>query len=208
MRFPFPKLQITNCLVLFFASALQAFGMYHIHSLSGVTEGGVFGLVLLIWHWLDISPAISSLVLNIACFALGWRVLGREFIGYSLIAISGYSIGYGIFEQFPRLWPALAQMPLVASVLGALFIGVGAGLCVRAGGATGGDDAIAMSVQKLTGLPVEKTYLISDLAVLLLSLSYIPLTRIAWSVLTVVLSGQIIGLIQRIPGKKVSTKER
>ena len=45
-------------------------------------------------------------------------------------------------------------------------------------------------------------YLLSDLIVLLLSLSYIPVRRIGFSLLTVILSGQIIGLIQKIPGKK------
>lgn len=195
------KLKPVNCLILFFASAFQAFGIYNIHSVADVTEGGIFGLTLLLEHWLSLSPAISSFVLNAACFLLGWRTLGRTFIGYSVIAAIGYSLGYGLCEQFPPLWPELAHMPLSAALLGALFIGIGAGLCVRAGGATCGDDALAMSIHHLTGLGVEKFYLISDSLVLVLSLSYIPLRRIAWSLLTVILSGQIIGIIQKIPHK-------
>lgn len=195
------KLKPVNCLILFFASAFQAFGIYNIHAVADVTEGGIFGLTLLLEHWLSLSPAISSFVLNAACFLLGWRTLGRTFIGYSVIAAIGYSLGYGLCEQFPPLWPELAHMPLSAALLGALFIGIGAGLCVRAGGATCGDDALAMSIHHLTGLGVEKFYLISDSLVLVLSLSYIPLRRIAWSLLTVILSGQIIGIIQKIPHK-------
>jgi len=195
------KLKPLNCLILFFASAFQAFGIYNIHAVADVTEGGIFGLTLLLEHWLSLSPAISSFVLNAACFLLGWRTLGRTFIGYSVIAAIGYSLGYGLCEQFPPLWPELAHMPLSAALLGALFIGIGAGLCVRAGGATCGDDALAMSIHHLTGLGVEKFYLISDSLVLVLSLSYIPLRRIAWSLLTVILSGQIIGIIQKIPHK-------
>lgn len=195
----FPKLKISHCVTAFLASALQAFGMYNIHALSGVTEGGIFGLILLLDHWLSLSPVISSLVLNGACYALGWRTLGRSFIAYSLIASCGYSAAYAVCECFPPLWPQIAEMPLLASVAGALFIGVGAGLCVRAGGATSGDDALAMSLTRLTKIPIERLYLISDLVVLLLSLSYIPLRRIGYSLLTVVLSGQIIGWIQRLP---------
>ena len=67
----FPKLKISSCIVAFLASALQAFGMYNIHALSGVTEGGVFGLILLLHHWAGLSPAISSFVLNAGCYALG-----------------------------------------------------------------------------------------------------------------------------------------
>ena len=198
-----PKLKFSNCMVLLVGSIIQAIGIYNIHSLADVTEGGVLGLTLLLQHWLQISPAISSLILNLVCYAIGWRTLGKEFIGYSLLSIGVYSGAYGILEQFPPLWPEIAQFPLLAAIGGALFIGIGAGLCVRAGGATAGDDALAMSFSHLFRWPIERVYLISDLTVLLLSLSYIPVRRIAYSLLTVVLSGQIIGLLQKIqPHKK------
>ena len=95
-------------------------------------------------------------------------------------------------------------MPLAAALLGAVFIGIGAGLCVRAGGATCGDDALAMSLERILNTKIERIYLVSDMTVLLLSLSYIPFRRIAYSLLTVILSGQIIGLVQRIPFKKAT----
>ena len=193
---------IASCLLAFFAAAFQAFGMYNIHALAGVTEGGIFGLILLLEHWLELSPAISSVILNGACYALGWRTMGKRFIGYSLVATAGYSITYAICEQFPPLWPQIAQIPLLAAVAGAMFIGIGAGLCVRVGGATSGDDALAMSLNCLTHIPIERLYLISDLVVLLLSLSYIPLRRIGYSLLTVILSGQLIGLIQKLPMRR------
>ena len=61
-----------------------------------------------------------------------------------------------------------------------------------------------MTIRSLTGIGVEKVYLVSDLTVLLLSLSYIPLRRFAYSLLTVILSGQIIGWIQKFPSKALS----
>ena len=108
MRFPsalFPKLKPSHCLVAFFAAAFQAFGMYNIHALSGVTEGGVLGLTLLLDHWINLSPAISGFLLNGTCYLLGWRTLGKDFIAYSLLATLGFSAGYGICQQFPPLWP-------------------------------------------------------------------------------------------------------
>ena len=197
-----PKLKTRNCVILLIGSIIQAIGIYNIHAVSSVTEGGVLGLTLLLKYWFGLSPAISSFVLNLICYGIGWRTLGREFIGYSLISISIYSVSYGICEQFPPFWPEIGNFPLLAAILGALFIGIGAGLCVRAGGATAGDDALAMSFSHIFRLPIERIYLISDLTVLLLSLSYIPFRRIFWSLLTVILSGQIIGLIQKITIRK------
>lgn len=188
---------LRHSVISFFSAAFLAFGMYNVHSISGITEGGVLGAVLLIRHWLHISPALSSLVLNGLCYLLGWRTFGKRFLFYSLVSALGYSACYSICEQFPPLFPQIAQMPLAASVVGSIFVGVGCGICVRIGGAPSGDDALAMSLSKLMGLKIQWVYLLTDLLVLGLSLSYIPLRRIVYSLLTVLLSGQIIGLFQK-----------
>ena len=193
------NIKASRCAVAALGSVILAFGLYHVHSFSGVTEGGVLGMTLLLDHWLHLSPAITGFVLNSACFLFGWRVLGREFVVYSAIASLSFSAAYGVVEQFPPLWPQLYAMPLLAAIVGAAFVGVGAGLSVWSGGASGGDDALAMALSHITRRPIEQIYLVTDLVVLALSLTYIPLTRIVWSLLTVVLSGQIVGLIQRIP---------
>lgn len=176
---------------------ILAFGLYHIHSISGVTEGGALGLTLLAEHWLGISPAWSALLINLACYALGVKTLGGAFLFWSAVSGSSFSVCYAFFEQFPRIYPQISEMPPAAAVIGAIFVGSGVGLCVRAGGAPTGDDALAMSLSSRFRVPIERIYLISDMTVLLLSLSYLPPSRIAWSMLTVVLSGKIIGIIQR-----------
>jgi uncharacterized membrane-anchored protein YitT (DUF2179 family) len=191
-----------RCLAAALGSVILAFGLYHIHSFSGVTEGGVLGMTLLLERWLRISPAVSGLVLNALCFLFGWRVLGRDFVLYSAVAGGGFSLFYAVFEQFPPLWPRLASMPFAAAVLGAAFVGVGVGICVRASGAPSGDDALAMGLSRLTGLGIQWIYLASDLLVLGLSVSYLPLPRLGWSLLTVVLSGQIIGWMQKLPFRR------
>lgn len=178
-------------------SAILAFGLYNVHSISGVTEGGVLGLTLLLEHWFGISPSISGLVLNGACYVLGLTLLGKEFILYSIIAGGGFSLFYAIFERFPPLWPQIAQMPLAASVAGAAFVGVGVGLCIRANAAPTGDDSLALSLSHHFKIGIQWVYLLGDLIVLALSLTYIPFSKISYSLLTVVLSGQLIGLIQK-----------
>ena len=55
-----------------------------------------------------------------------------------------------------------------------------------------------MSLSHLTKKNIQWIYLASDLIVLALSLSYIPLNKILYSLLTVILSGQIIGWIQKL----------
>ena len=190
------NITLKNCVITLLGSFILAFGLYHVHSISGVTEGGVLGATLLLEHWTGISPAVTGGIMNVLCYVLGWKLLGKEFIAYSALATVGFSGMYKICEQFPHLWPGLADMPLVAALVGALFVGVGAGLCVRIGGAPSGDDALAMSISHATGWKIQWVYLLSDLIVLVMSLSYISVRRIGYSLFTVLLSGQLIGFVQ------------
>lgn len=188
---------VKEVLILLLGSAILAFGLYHVHAQSNVTEGGVLGLTLLLQKWFSISPAISGLIMNFLCYYLGWKVLGGRFIAYSCISGGAFSVFYAIFEQFEPIWPEIGRYPLIAAVAGAMFVGVGVGICVRVGGAPGGDDALSMSLSKLTKKDIQWIYLFSDLLVLGLSLTYIPVRRILYSLLTVILSGQIIGWISK-----------
>jgi len=196
------KSLMKDSFVMLLGSAILAFGLYHIHAQSNVTEGGVLGLTLLLYHWFHISPAFSGLIINFACYYLGWKTLGKRFIAYSCISGGAYSVFYFVFEQFDPIWPEIQNHPLIAAVLGAAFVGVGIGICVRVGGATCGDDALAMSLSKVLKKDIQWIYLFSDLTVLGLSLTYIPLRRIFYSLLTVILSGQIIGWISKENEKK------
>lgn len=191
------EISLRSCAVAFLSAGFLAFGMYNIHAVANITEGGVLGAVLLFQHWFGLSPAVSNLILNSLCYLFGLKTFGKTFVAYSAMASLGYSAVYFLCEQFPPLYPQIASMPLTASLVGSVFVGVGSGVCVRVGGATSGDDALAMSLSKVTRIPIQWIYLASDLAVLALSLSYIPLRRIAYSLLTVILSGQIIGLLQK-----------
>ena len=142
--------------------------------------------------------------MNALCYLFGWRTLGRKFIVYSLVSCAGFSLFYALFEAIGRILPdavyaSFQTWPWIAAIVGAVFIGVGAGLCVRVGGAPSGDDALAMGLSHRTGLGIQWIYLGSDLLVLGLSVTYLSYRQLIWSLLSVILSGQIIGWMQKIP---------
>lgn len=198
MRSIWKEITLSSVLLLLAGSALLAFGLYNVHSISNVTEGGILGLTLLLEHWFGISPSFSGFLLTALCYFLGWKILGKRFLVFSFISAIGFSVFYGIFEQFDPLFPQIGEMPFLAAVVGALFVGISVGICVRVGGAPTGDDALAMSLSSVLPVDIQWIYLASDLVVLFISLSYIPLNKILYSLLTVLLSGQIIGIIQKI----------
>ena len=196
-----------NYLTIMLGAAILAFGIYNVHRQAGITEGGVLGMTLLLDRWFGISPAVGELVMDIICYAVGYKVLGGAFARYSLVATCSFALSYGVYEMFPPLLPDLSAHPLAPAVLGAAFVGVGVGLAVRVGGACGGDDALAMVLAKKLRWPISRCYLSTDLAVLLLSLSYIPLGRIAYSLITVTISSFLIGKVQTVGKKEPAAAE-
>ena len=199
------EIDLKKALIALLGSVMVAFAMYNIHAAAGLTEGGILGLTLLIFNLWGLSPAWTSLGKNVLCYIFGWRTLGRDFLIYSSIATAGFSLSYAVFEAFPPLFPAIAGKPLLAAVVGGVLVGLGAGLCVRVDGAASGEDALAMGISHRSGIGIQWVYLAMDIVVLSLSLTYIPLRRIVYSLLTVFISGQTVGFVQR---GKLSYKNR
>ena len=54
---------------------------------------------------------------------------------------------------------------VLAALAGGLFVGVGVGLVVRAGGASGGDDALALIIARISRLPISLAFFFTDFTV-------------------------------------------
>ena len=154
------------------------FGIHNIHQQTGITEGGVMGLMLLVEHWLGVSPAFITPVLDITCYLLAFKYLGGRFIKISAVSTLSVSLFYKVWELFPPMLPDLSAHPLAAALLGAVFVG------------------LALTISKVTRWRLARCYLFTDVVVLVLSLSYIPFRRIAFSLITVTLSSFLIDRVQ------------
>lgn len=190
------NITIKKILLLLLGAMIYSFGIHNIHQRTNITEGGVIGLMLLIEHWFKISPAYITPVLDIVCYALAVKFLGGNFIKLSIIATAFVSVFYKIWEQFPPMLPDLSDYPLAAAVLGGIFVGVGVGIIIRQGGSSGGDDALALAISNALHCKLSLAYWSTDAIVLFLSLTYIPLKRISFSLITVTISSYIIDFIK------------
>lgn len=183
--------------LIMLGAAICSFGIHNIHQQTGITEGGVIGMMLLVQHWLGISPALITPILDLSCYLLAFKYLGGRFIKISIVSTLSVSLFYKLWELFPPMLPDLSPHPLLAAVLGGVFVGIGVGIIVRQGGSSGGDDALALTISHLTHWRLSRAYMFTDFVVLGLSLTYIPFSRILFSVITVTISSFVIDHIQR-----------
>lgn len=197
-------LTLKKILLIVVGAMIATFGIHNIHQRTNITEGGVIGLMLLIEHWLNISPAYITPILDISCYILAYKFLGGDFIKISFISTTCVSLFYKFWELFPPMLPDLSEYPLLAALLGGMFVGVGVGLIVRQGGSSGGDDALALIISHVSGWKLARCYLFTDVTVLLLSLSYIPVLRIIYSLITVTISSYLIDWVRELKVKEKS----
>ncbi|MFD1176197.1 YitT family protein [Paenibacillus puldeungensis] len=173
-------------------SCLLAFTYYHINFQNGLAEGGFVGLALLGKYLFNLSPALSSIALDLPIVLLAWFLKGRKFVVHTLIATLTFSLFYELCEQFSPLTMNLQDRLPLAALLSGLLTGIGAGLVLRAGGATGGDDILAMLLSERSGLKIGTVFMILDASVLMISLIYLPLKETLFTIMAVLIAGKTI----------------
>ena len=192
------KLEIIYIII---GSIIVSFSVCFIHCKTQLTEGGLIGIELLLQHWFNISPTYSSICIDLIFYLIGFIVLNKKFRINAIIGTLSYSISFYFFERLPITFPFLNNFILV-SIIGGLFVGLGCGIVVRHVGACGGDDSLALILNKVLKLPLFVCYFAIDLLIIGLSLSYIDISLIHYSILTSFLSSFIIDFISKKEIKK------
>lgn len=182
---------------LLLGAGILSFGLYNFHQQADITEGGVFGLNLLLNHWFGVSIAIISPILDFIIYLLAIAYLGKKFLIISSISTFFFACSYSFWEAFQPLFPNLSNAPLIAAILGGLFVGCGAGIIIRNGGSSGGDDILALIISAKSRCSLSIAYFICDAVVLGISLSYISVDRIIYSLITVIVSSYTVGYMHR-----------
>ena len=188
---------LKSILLIMIGATILSFGSYNFNYQNNVTEGGVLGLLLLLQHVFNISPSITSVVIDFSLFAIGSKFFGNKFLLYSILSTTTLSSTYKIWEKIGFLVPSFTNNMLIASILAGIGVGIGVGLVVRGGGASGGDDVIALLGNKLLKLKVNHVYLVTDAIVLLMSLVYLDIKQVFFSIIAVTISGKIISILYK-----------
>lgn len=65
-------------------TAVYAFGLHYFVISNEFMEGGITGIALLLNYIFGFPPSLTTLVINIPLFVLGWRVLGKSSMFYTI----------------------------------------------------------------------------------------------------------------------------
>ncbi|MBR2330773.1 MAG: YitT family protein, partial [Clostridia bacterium] len=110
-----------------------------------IVAGGVAGLSTLL-HLLNrnIPIGMISIAINIPIFLLGLKYTGWKFIVRCLLTV----VTLGVFTDVLAFLPAITLDPLLASLYGGVFQGIGIGLFIRFEFSSGGTELLGRVISK------------------------------------------------------------
>jgi uncharacterized membrane-anchored protein YitT (DUF2179 family) len=181
-------------------TAIYAFGLHYFIIPNQLMEGGITGIALLLNYSLSLPPSITTLVLNIPLFILGWYVFGKysmttTILGTVSLSFFLWMMEYAIKSDWLNPFYTQSDYLLVALYAG-VTLGTGLGIVFRYGGTTGGSDIIARIMQKRRGWSMGQFILVMDAAVIVTSLLYIPKEKVLYTLVTVFIASKMIDFIQ------------
>ena len=112
-------------------------------------SGGISGISLMIGYLTGSSIAWLYFALNIPVLIWGWFTLGRRFVGWSFYSVLATTLLLKVIPVIP-----LPKDILLGAVFGGILLGFGTGLCLRAGGSSGGFDIVASIMSRKQDLPI------------------------------------------------------
>ncbi|MDQ6418205.1 YitT family protein [Paenibacillus sp. LHD-117] len=191
--------QVRIIVPILVGAAIYAFGLQYFLLPNQLMEGGVTGIGVLLNYAAGWPLSVTTLLLNIPLFLLGWKALGKWQMLYTIIGTVSLSIFLALIEEMIRNdwivpFHSTNDNMLVALYAGAT-LGAGLGIVFRFGGTTGGIDIVARILSR-RGFSMGQIILLFDALIIGVSLIYISLEKVLYTLVVVFIATKIIDFIQ------------
>ena len=112
-------------------------------------DGGATGISLLLTSTTGLPLYLYIILVNVPFIILGFKVLGRDFVFRTILAILGLALVLA-FVEFPNVTDEKILVP----IFGGFFLGTGVGLAIRGGAVLDGTEILAIYLSKKIGFTI------------------------------------------------------
>ena len=185
--------------LMILSAAAVGFGFQMLLIPEKLLSSGVSGVAMVVGYLTGWNIGWLYFALNAPILFWGYRVLGRRFIGLSIVTVAATSF---FLQVIPLV--ELTDDRLLAAVFGGVLVGLGTPVSLRYGGSTGGFDIIASVISRYRNLPV---------GILIVALNTIVVAALGflkddwnaalYSMLSIYLTGKVIDAVHT-PHHKVT----
>ena len=180
---------------LIYAIGLQFFVLPY-----SLMEGGVTGIAVLLNYIFQFPLSITTLVINIPLFLVGWKVLGSKKMVLTIYGSLMLSLFLALLEfSLQRGWIVpFAQNydPMLVVLYAGLTLGLGLGIVFRFGGTTGGIDIVARIINRYRGYSMGQLILAFDVIIIGAAVFFISFDKILYTFVMVFIASKLIDFVQ------------
>lgn len=124
-----------------------------------IIDGGIVGISIMMSYLTGLKLELFLLVLNSPFLYLGYKQIGKKFVVTTLLGICILSIGTLSLYNVP----VPTNNPIVASIFGGAFLGIGVGMVIRYGGSLDGTEILGILLNQKTSFSIGKFVMIINI---------------------------------------------
>ena len=158
---------------------------------NNIAPGGLTGVATVLNYLVQVPVGLTSMLMNVPLFIIGFKAMGRVFVLRSLVATVLFSMAIDMIRV-----PPVTMDPLLGTLYGGVLLGIGLGLILRAGATTGGTDMVARMVHKrVPFLSVGMFLFLIDCAVVILAGLCVGLNEGLYAMIAIFVSSKLIDMV-------------
>ncbi|MBO5560591.1 MAG: YitT family protein [Firmicutes bacterium] len=183
---------IFSYLMIAVGSAVAAFAIEEFLVAKNILDGGIVGISIILNNLTKVPLSLFIVIINIPFLVLGLKQLGRTFAFKAAFAMIVFSLLLAAFEDMEEV----TDDPLLATVYGGVFLGIGVGLVMRAGGCVDGMDTLSLLLSKRTSFSTGQIILGFNLVIYTIAGFIFGADRALYSILTYFITSKVIDMVE------------
>lgn len=137
---------------------------------NNVSTGGVAGLSSIVFWGADVPVQFTYFTMNAILLSIALKVLGWKFCVKTIFGVVLMTIFVGTFRNYFPSPTILHGQTFMATMIGAVFCGVGLGFALSHNGSSGGSDIVAAMVNKYRDISLGRVILLCDMTIVTASI--------------------------------------
>lgn len=137
---------------------------------NNVSTGGVAGLSSIVFWGADVPVQFTYFAMNAILLSIALKVLGWKFCVKTIFGVVLMTIFVGTFRNYFPSPTILHGQTFMATMIGAVFCGVGLGFALSHNGSSGGSDIVAAMVNKYRDISLGRVILLCDMTIVTASI--------------------------------------
>ena len=183
---------IISYFIITLGAVIDAFAIEEFLVAKQILDGGIVGISIILNNLTKIPLSLFIVVINIPFLILGLKQLGKTFAFKATYAMIVFSLALANFEELHEI----TDDPLLATVYGGLFLGVGVGLVMRGGGCVDGMDTLSLLISKRTQFSTGQIILGFNLIIYTIAGFIFGPDRALYSILTYFITSKVIDTVE------------